>query len=67
MWVTPKQFAEQVVDNVRALPDRPPPVEGAEPEDESLSCTAEELATCVTEAFEHFHDGDDAPKAVKTT
>lgn len=54
-WVTPDQFAAQVVLNVCELPDYTSPDE----QPELLQCTATELKACVIKAFEHFDSTGD--------
>lgn len=53
-WITPEQFAAQVILNVCELPDY------ASPDDqpELLQCTVKEREACVIRAFEHFHSSE---------
>jgi hypothetical protein len=49
-WVTPKEFAEQVIQNVCDLPDYISP----DDQPELLQCTSIGLEACVLMAFEYF-------------
>lgn len=49
-WVTPEQFAAQVVLNVCELSNYTSP----DDQPDLLQCTARELESCVMRAFEHF-------------
>jgi hypothetical protein len=49
-WVTPQQFAAQVIQNVCELPDYNSPDDNPD----LLQCTVDELERCILSAFEHF-------------
>lgn len=49
-WVTPEQFAAQLIQNVCELPDYTSP----DNQPDLLQCTVKELESCVIRAFEHF-------------
>jgi hypothetical protein len=49
-WVTPQQFAAEVIRNVCDLPDYTSPDDNPE----LLQCTGAELEACILMAFEHF-------------
>lgn len=52
-WVTPEQFAAQVILNVCELSDYTSP----DDQPDLLQCTVKELEVCVLRAFEHFDAG----------
>lgn len=57
-WVTPEEFAAQVIRDVCELPYTSP---ANQPN--LLQCTIEELEACILSAFEHFDAGSaDAPR-----
>lgn len=49
-WVTPEQFAAQVIQDVCELPDYTSP----DDQPDLLQCTVKELESCIIRAFEHF-------------
>lgn len=49
-WVTPHEFAAQVIQNVCDLPDYTSP----DDQPELLQCTTNQLEACVLMAFEYF-------------
>jgi hypothetical protein len=49
-WVTPQQFATEVIRRVCELPDYTSP----DNTPELLQCTITELEACILETFEHF-------------
>jgi hypothetical protein len=49
-WVTPQQFAAQVIQSVSELPGYTSP----DDQPELLQCTADELQECIVRAFEYF-------------
>lgn len=49
-WVTPQQFAAQIIRNVFELPGYTSP----DSQPELLQCTVDELEACILRAFEQF-------------
>lgn len=62
-WVTPQQFAAQVVQNVCELPDYTSP----DNQPDLLQCTVSELEACVLRAFEQFDRTHGKQSAVSET